>query len=569
MVSKFEEVLQRAERLIQSCEGSWPPEGEPWPPERPPTAPKPVFGEAQGAHPVSFSPWSPSSPPERPREPVALPTEPVARDLRAGARFEAEDLRQSESGEAGTSFGPGAGHCKQTPSGVMGTSSFGPATNGGYAAPAFGTPLGGPKLGGDPAILLSNIAGFRPSETAVMVDGLERENALLRLQIERGAARERALKAELDELKHYLELQERKHKEEKEALSETMAAESERFRAAIARQGSVAEAVAARLEVLQGEHESQEAQLSAVGAELANAQAEILALVKGIEQVQRFVLPNTPVELHGEEETSPPSRGRSPLQVGLHNARQALKQLKLACEAKFETFGLVHQQLRARLEAAVVAAAAPSSPTSGEGQPPAATNGTAKRPPEPRPEEEELRQLRSQATTAVEAAERLQQELREVKATNLQIFTQLEQATKRLGQEEEERFHALKELDGLRRSLRVKEEEVKELHLLSKYFSGRELPPTPHELGAAELAEELRQRCSKLSEEVKALRAERDYLLVEKDRAERRAPGSAPGPEAMDQILVRRALEQRRATVAGGLSGVPGIGPLRRPVPQH
>uniref|UniRef100_A0A7S4PZM0 Uncharacterized protein n=1 Tax=Alexandrium monilatum TaxID=311494 RepID=A0A7S4PZM0_9DINO len=94
-------------------------------------------------------------------------------------------------------------------------------------------------------------------------------------------------------------------------------------------------------------------------------------------------------------------------------------------------------------------------------------------------------------------------------------------AEARLAEQEEERFRAAQELGAARRALEVREAEVKELQLIGKYFAGRETPPTPPEFSAAELAEELRVRCARLSEEAQQLRMERDLLRAERNHAVR------------------------------------------------
>mmetsp|Transcript_74419 Transcript_74419/g.177314 ORF Transcript_74419/g.177314 Transcript_74419/m.177314 type:complete len:490 (+) Transcript_74419:50-1519(+) len=125
---------------------------------------------------------------------------------------------------------------------------------------------------------------------------------------------------------------------------------------------------------------------------------------------------------------------------------------------------------------------------------------------------DELRRQSHLAETYQLRVEAMTSELnaREASATDL---------AKRLATSDSERLQAARDLEIARQSLRVREAEVRELQLLSKYFVGHRAAPTPQELGAAELAEEMRQRCAKLSTQVDQLRTERDLLKAEHEMA--------------------------------------------------
>jgi len=105
---------------------------------------------------------------------------------------------------------------------------------------------------------------------------------------------------------------------------------------------------------------------------------------------------------------------------------------------------------------------------------------------------------------------REERDVREASATDL---------AERLAIADAERLQAAQDAEASKNSLRIREAEVRELQLMSKYFSSHKQRPTSEELNAAELAEELRQRCARLTSQVDQLRNERDLFKAEYDMA--------------------------------------------------
>lgn len=554
--TRFEEVLQRAERLIQSCgeaplplrgppqpvafepatwapspaepaaPGPGAPQGELWPPEQPPSAPlvfqtpaQPAFGiggllEAArlGARrPGDGSPASDQSRPRPPEEPSMrhawrAATEPVAGGFCAGA-----------AGAAGPAFAEPRAEPQAAGPGPL------PGLRPGRT--------GGPPLGAALAAGLTD--GRSPAEAAVLFDGLERENLLLRQQLDRCHARERALRAESDELRRQLEVQERAGQQRRELETASLAA-------VVQRQGEVAEAAAARLEALRGEGDAQEQQLATLRAQTLEAQAEAELLVEELESLRQFVLPGAPAD--AEPPPGSHSGGRTEelpaLQATLAFARRATARLRLACEAKLETLGQLHQQLRQRLEEV----AGPRTPGLGLGayragvpatpvhaadsrlgaaasfMGPGASTGLAG-----------LQETAAALASAAETEARLRCELRQARAEAEEGRARALEASRQLQAEGESQSQLARDLEAATRSLRVKEAEVRELQLLGKYFAGRSKTPPQRELDVAGLAEELRGRCVQLSQELERTRAERDLLRAERAGADRWAapPGSS------------------------------------------
>eukprot|EP00933_Yihiella_yeosuensis_P055961 TRINITY_DN5493_c0_g3_i2.p1 TRINITY_DN5493_c0_g3~~TRINITY_DN5493_c0_g3_i2.p1 ORF type:complete len:635 (+),score=178.71 TRINITY_DN5493_c0_g3_i2:117-2021(+) len=615
MATKFDEVLQRAERLIQSCE-TWPPER--WPPERPPISPQlhpypplsPVATEAQSAgayyghlptsvkqsHPAP-SPWPSSSPVTN--EAAAACPEPAT----------AGSMQQSRHGCQG---GHQGAVCGGSPSPVYQQHRpYGAETPMQREAAGNTPPPVG--VGATPGAASSSSvlgASLKPADAAVLIDGLERENALLRQQLERSIAREKALKSETDELKKKLE-----QRSDQDAGASGSTVESESLRKNLEKQGAMAEVFAAKLEALQGEHDTQDTRLAALQAELSTAQADVDGLTKEIEGIRHFVLPNAPVDVGSETAVL----GSTMLQVSVQRSKMALGQLRLACEAKFETFGLLHRQLRSRLEAASsgapngsALAGHPSAnitaatnnntnivnsntsthhytdPQHQQQQqqqyyqqhhhlPPSHNSTTTIAPPPPPPPPQNEFALGAETTdranamelqrlTAAAAAEtaKLREELNQAKLEIEREKQRGDEALKKLNNQEDGQLLAAKEVESARRALRVREAEVRELQLISKYFANREKPPTPQELEVAELAEELRKQCSRLQVDLDQIRAERDLLRAERDRAERQTsltahstihgPGSATGAELAalenstngDLAMALKILEQKK-----------------------
>lgn len=310
------------------------------------------------------------------------------------------------------------------------------------------------------------------AEIAVLLDGLERENALLRQQLDRCFARER------DRFGH-------QRIEAKSASAEAP------------HQAEIEEAVAARLEV------------------------EAQALVAELEGLQQFVLPGAPVEADPPQGGHPGWLG---VQATLHRARRATARLRLACEAKLATLGHLHQQLRQRLEEASAVSEGSSFYFAGGALGRGRTTGA---PVAAVPPAALVAAGTGGGSTAAgaEVEARLRSELLQAKGEAEEGRAQAAEAALRVREQEEQQASAAKDLDAMQREMRVREAEVRELQLLGKYFAGRCKPPTKLELDAATLAEELRARCSHLTEELDRIRSERDLLRAERGWVDRAGGG--------------------------------------------
>lgn len=500
MSNKFNEVLLRAERLMQTCEG-WP--SERWPPERPPATPRSLLSppahlqsmhNASSSTGLAASPWG--------QKAVAV-QEPISAAAAAAQQLQAQASSASTRFTHTAEFG-------QSPSRVAATDVAGNVSSfAGWNATRLDEKRHSPA---DVSLTshVGSFSGLRTTESAVVLDSLERENALLRQQLERSTSREKAALLEFEELRRKLELQDQQKHQLDEAETRLHVSETERLRSTVEEQGALAKSMAARVEVLQREHDSHESRTAALQAEITNAQAEMEALIRDVESIQRFVLPTAPID------PSPPS-GAS-LQDLLSRARAAVTSLRLAIDAKLETLGRLHQQLRSRLEVGVGTSRSSEVRRgcleSVQTQTTGATissSGSAAR---------GLSEERSLVA-------RLEDQLKEARLDVERQRTRADEAIRQLNTEEEEcRLKYAKELDAARRALRVREVEVRELQLIGKYFAGRQ-PPSAQELEAAELAEELRSRVAQLSTELDQLRAERDLLRAERDRADRWAAKQA------------------------------------------
>lgn len=622
MTSKFDEVLLRAERLIQTCE-MLPPEQ--WPPERPPATPH-LAQPPQALAPGLTSLWTtPASPAptdartclacgnvymadalfcrkcgkKRELSPIAqaLASEPMAVSAPAPASWTqaVHSSFAAQTAAFGQAAAPSSGAPPQSGGAaapaVAGTSSpHGPgaaalassspsaadaaqqlsnlrmreqqhrllqpppssqrgSTTAAVAAASAPEPAAGGGVAAAASSLLSNASALRASETAVLLDGLERENALLRQQLERCLSREKVLQTETAELRHKLEEQDNRSKQDREAEASNVAKESKRLKTEVLKQGELAETLANRLEALQNEHDAQDARLAALQAEMMNAQAEVDSFTKEIESVQHFVLPRAPVSRVDEQEPAAQS-GSTAMQASLHGARHSLAQLRLACEAKFETLGLLHQQLRVRLENSS------ASSNSANTQEQVAPRPSGMLLAEGHHQEERDSSWRTEP--GICASKTVDTSKGGPSCQCEQLKADLQQATRDLENFKESHLCSSKELETVRSALRVREVEVRELQLIGKYFAGREQLPTAKELDLAEFAEELRRRCEALGQEVEQLRSERDLLRAERDSSQRcRIPGvpslgypSSSGAEDLagaDIALALRILDQKKA----------------------
>ncbi|CAE8635779.1 unnamed protein product [Polarella glacialis] len=554
-----------------------------WPPERPPTTPRLGLGES------APSPWPPASP--------AL-TEPVTATGSAQHASFSPALTEPVTVTGSAQRVGFASYITQTAEFGLSAGSSLAAELRAATGNASGADNGSAALD-SPASLIGNVSGLRASETAILLDGLERENTLLRQQLTRCMAREKAKGAEADELREKLQGQESQKQQHHEQESASMAAEGERLRGVVEQQGELAEELAARLEALQESSDAQDARVAALHAELSHAQEDVDTLTRELEKVQRFVLPHAPADLSAE---TPAPAGSTALQISLHRAHLAANHLRLACEAKFETLGLLHKQLRTRLEAATAsresatATAQLTFQSAGradrvgsvsdsreipveESEAPAVLGpgrtlgkvraGSASRFPLSRNQGAANSEAAGPAAEADrkavhdDAIAQLTVELQQARAEVERERARAEEAAQKLAGFDDEQLRSAKDLEAARRALRVREVEVRELQLIGKYFAGREKPPSPQEFGAAELAEELRGRCARLAEELERMRNERDLLRTERDRAERwaQAQGEKSGfscaSEAnldltgADLALALRILEQKKANYSG------------------
>lgn len=387
----------------------------------------------------------------------------------------------------------------------------------------------------------ASFPGPRNAEASALIDGLERENALLHAQLQRCFAHERTLRAEVDSYREQLGAHGQLNQQHHDAESSSLAMEGARLRNVVQQQGELAEAIAAALEKLQGDQVSQDARVASLQSQAAAAEAEIGALTCELESLRRFVLPRAPADADAQGARAP--LGASTLQVALHRARHVTVQLKLACEAKFETLDRVQQQLRARLEAQAL------------GNPQVVS----------RRSENTSHPQFALADAAVAAQEKaallqLRLEVQHVRGEVEQERVKTEQAVQRATKFEQEHLRVAQGWEAAQQSLRVREAEVRELQLISKYFVGRAKPPTQQEIDVAELAEELRKRCAGLAEEAERLRLERDLLRAERNRASHTPGGRCdmasldhPASSDLDLAqLAQRLLDQKRVVNAGG-----------------
>merc|ERR1712107_782247 len=194
---------------------------------------------------------------------------------------------------------------------------------------------------------------------------------------------------------------------------------------------------------------------------------------------------------------------------------------------------------------------------SSAGPRPALSTASSQALPPPLPDKVQVRQSSEVTTAHAEIAElraEVQEAHRQAEEERLRSAETMEQ----LNKEQTERWTVAREYEAAHKALRIREVEVRELQLLGKYFSCRNRPLAPLELGAAELAEELRGRCTRLSEEASRFRAERDLLRAERvradcvDRVQRARSGggfreAACVPSAVDVTPAYRLLEHRSA----------------------
>eukprot|EP00747_Dinoflagellata_sp_TGD_P185164 gnl/TRDRNA2_/TRDRNA2_41554_c1_seq1.p1 gnl/TRDRNA2_/TRDRNA2_41554_c1~~gnl/TRDRNA2_/TRDRNA2_41554_c1_seq1.p1 ORF type:complete len:331 (+),score=84.85 gnl/TRDRNA2_/TRDRNA2_41554_c1_seq1:26-994(+) len=308
---------------------------------------------------------------------------------------------------------------------------------------------------------------------------------------------------------------------------------------------------------MRGEHDKKDATIASLQRQLSTAQAEVEATTRELEALQQFVLPSALVDNHSDV---PEVAGSTQFQVAVQRMRWAAKQLRLACEAKFETFGMLQQQLRLRLDSTTPTLTPRGRSSVAEGSNSLRNHPPAAPPAEPMPAAQAVAPAGSTSGELLQLRAELQQARADVDRERARADRTEKDAAAKLTVAEEDRLKAGKEMESIRRALRVREVEVKELQLIGKYFAGRDKTPAQPEIELAALAEELRSRCNEQSQEIQRLRAERDLLRVERDRSERTRPRSGDrgsmqgGIEAsfgrpLESSMASRILEQRQATV--------------------
>jgi len=504
MSSRLDEVLRRAEQLIKSCET--------WPPEQPPKTPPrldlrtPLRGPVAQTLPqleqsksldlvdaaargpaerlphlytVKAAAWPPEHPPFSPRE-IARATailSPRAEARAAAVLSPRAEVAREDTLSDGTS--------------------------------------------------LRILSGAQTAEKRALVEGLERENALLRAQLERSAARERAA--------------ERWAGDAERAAEAAVAARHLTGAEPSCRGLQPGEPLAEPL----GEPSPPERFLpaprgqAAKGKEpdIAAAERKVLGLVKELEGLRNSLLP-----LAGAPDASPLPPGTSGLDAAIANADRAAADLRLACEARLDTADAAQRHLRARLEDALAsaaeAAAAKVSVDSafGDASPRSSSPASHGVPRRPGPvlrgrTPHELEGPAAALAAAVAARDEAEAERVAAKVQADGMWRAAEQAREEAVAEREQCHRltedlsetkvahkgAIAEVAQLRRALRVSEAENGELRIAGRYLAGlRSAKPSGHELQLAELVEELRGRCGRLSEEASQLRAERDLLRAER-----------------------------------------------------
>jgi len=567
MTNMVEDVLLRAERLFRS-QGDGSLEVSSWPPERPPryvpteaavgsgggvtfastTAEEEgvgvhgthsavgscAAGSASGSRGGSGSPWPLPVPPPRPATP---PTR-----FATSTGQQTIDLGNLLAAATSTAAVTSAAVAELTA--ASGTHACGRSAGGGCPVAATAPPTTAPAPG------TCSSGAFRGTEAAVLLDGLERENMLLRSQVDRCFARETALRTEGDELRSRLDVQSSREARQRDADTASMAAEGAMLRNVVERQGEFAESVAARLEALQRDHDSEGRLVVSLRQQMSAAQADIEGITCDLQNLQHLVLPNSPIDYRGAATATVGAVEPTPMQVAVRRAQHATSQLRLACEAKLDTFGLMQRQLRDRLGAAPPSlsrgrctlssrgrSAGPhGAPSSGSRHVHPPSHETAGGQSEPTHKTMSSSWAPPVHTQHVEIT--LRAEVQEAQAEAAQERARADEACQRFAKRDDECLRVAKELECARRALRVREAEVKELQIVGKYFAGKgRAPPTPQELGVAELAEELRVRCAQLAEEVERLRSERDLLRAERDRSERgRRCGREQGTRVVDTL---------------------------------
>ncbi|CAK0875291.1 unnamed protein product, partial [Prorocentrum cordatum] len=369
MGDSFDEVLRRAERLVQSC-ATWslPEEAPeaPWPAERPPARePQPPPPETPwprepllAAAEAPPSRFAASAPAARWAEPAASLSGDFSNRTLSFHALEAAVSRGCPPAPAAAAAGRGGG-----PVDALGGAGLGRAARAGAAGSA-GSAAGSAASPG----FFSGLAGMGNADAAVLVDGLERENTLLRQQLERCSARERQVRAEADDVREQLAAEGQRDQQQQLSASASIEAEGARVRSAVQRQSEYAGEVAVRLEGLRAEGERR-------SASLALTLAEVEAVTRDLEELRQLLLPALATSLEQADEGPAEELlpGDAPrLKASVQRLRRAAGQLRPACEAKFETLGLVQQRLRGRLEAAgrpePSPPAAPAAPRGDTGQ---------------------------------------------------------------------------------------------------------------------------------------------------------------------------------------------------------
>lgn len=548
----LDDVLQRAERLIRSCDS--------WPPERPPSSPA-VFGVSEG---------SGSDPKQRPQE-AGDRGHPIIKNM-----------------------DPWMGH----PSSASVPS---PPDLHDYS---FSSPQKYPAGSADLAVRVPvPIATSATTETAVLIDGLERENQLLRLQVDRCFAREKQHRAELEQLKSQRDESDLRSTQYLENEHHASMQDIARFRAEAARNAARADEMAEKLADAERRAAAQAQSAQALQWQVNHAQATLESLIQDMEGLQHSLLPSFEAERCTISKANAVAE-ETALEKVVKQAHRAMNNLRLVVEAKIETLDLMRQQLRGNLEEKGVPKQAVGHSEAHE-QSRRHQNDVLNIPKRIAPAEQqrskdESRPQRSKEanmnangaganlsmyhlerkpidisspSSGTAALRRPAMELEAQSARDIQSGstgkTQLSSTSgkeevhgitgdqklrSQLQEAEDARRAAVEEAESNRRALRVKEAEVRQLQLLGKYFPTRG-KITSNEMDLAQMVDGLRNHCQQLEHGRDSLQARCEILQAERDSALSNltmAPNVKELRDASeglypDLAIVQKIVEQKKA----------------------
>lgn len=503
-------VLQRAERLIRSCDE--------WPPERPPSSPA-VFASGGGA---KDREQQPQGPVEKAHPSSAL-APPHFQDLGAVVPQK---------------YSTGSGDL------VVPTSST--------------------------------------SETAVLIDGLERENQLLRLQLDRCFAREKQLRADVEQLKNQQEESDLRSAKYLESEHQASTQDMARIRAEATRSAARVEELAAQLADAERREAVQAQSAKGLQWQVDHAQANLESFTKDIKSLQQSLLPSLEAQTWSSKNghDADGAAEQTGLEKAIKQARLALNNLCMVVEAKIETLDLIRQQLRGQLEekAASTREEGRTGTETGQLRSTEVLLNTSSRDtnvsryhaetkplnnssPSPSrfrhpvvqlqgPVAGGIRRMHQSSNDAVDES----QTIKEIHKTSADERQKSERLAEQLKEVENAHKSALEDAEACRRALRVKEAEVRQLQLLGKYFPTKG-QLTTREMDLAQMVDGLREHCQQLESGKDSLQARCDVLQAERDMAltsSTRAPSAGELRDASegrypDLAIVQKILEQKKA----------------------